>query len=78
MHENIRSVNRNFDSLLIFLNQQINNLYILTLTETWKVFNVNIHKLHNFDIIYNNSTINQNDGVLIFINKNLLYEYNIE
>ena len=71
VHVNIRSIKKNFDDLLVFL--QAFELYccdILVLSECFRItgedFNIPGYKFH-----YNNATYNKNDGVIIYTKNSL-------
>ena len=76
-HTNIRSINKNFDNLLLTLNQYIGVFDIIVLTETWIVYNLNNFTINGYDILYNNSKLNQNDGVIVYVKSELNYSYDI-
>ncbi|XP_026322030.1 uncharacterized protein LOC113233065 [Hyposmocoma kahamanoa] len=65
-HVNIRSINRNFDELTLFLNRLDLNPDIIILTECWLSKVVNIPDLIGFNS-HRSTTQNQNDGVIIFV-----------
>jgi len=67
---NIRSVNANFDELMLFLESDKNNekLDIIILTETWH--NASNHCNYNIDgykLFFSTIKRNQNDGIVIFV-----------
>ena len=71
MYVNIRSINANLKNLEII----IESLYVkpceIVCTETRKLENYKQHQLPNYKIFYNNSRINQNDGVVLYINSEI-------
>lgn len=71
VHVNIRSVKKNFDNLLVFL--QTFELYycdVIVLSESFQIshdhFNIPGYNFH-----YNNADSNRNDGVIIYTKENL-------
>lgn len=64
-HMNIRSVQKNFDELLLLLQQSKITHDLIILSETWKNECKNIEIL-NYRIFYNNANFNQNDGVIVY------------
>lgn len=76
-HQNIRSVNKNIDEFKILLRQVSTNIDCIILTETWKIENIDIYKMPNYEIIYNNGCFNKSDGVIVYIRNNIKYTYNI-
>ena len=75
LHLNIRSIRKNFDEFLIFLEAyKLRDLDIIILSETWEVTNINNFILPGYTIVSNGSNINQNDGQIIYINSNINYD----
>lgn len=69
-HVNIRSINCNFDHLLILL-QRINiNLDVIVLSECWLSKSPHIPTLPDFDH-YESFFENQNDGVVVYVRSQL-------
>lgn len=75
-HNNIRSINKNMNELLIMLDKLQYNFDCIILTETWQIPDIHFFKIQGFNIIYNEGDINQNDGVVMYIKDN--YNYNIK
>ena len=68
---NIRSMNKNFDNLKILIQSILNKPSILIYTETFNQVNYKEYDLNDYDSYYNESRINGNDGVIVFVNKNI-------
>lgn len=77
LHLNIRSISKNYDEFCIFLSQFVAGIDIIFLTETFSVSDLDVYKLDGYNILYNNSTHNKNDGVIGFIKKSFEYTYSI-
>lgn len=78
MHLNIRSLRKNFDELIIYLDElKIENVDIIILSETWQIDEVRNFHIHGYDLHYNESYFNQNDGLIIYT-KELLHISNVE
>lgn len=76
IHHNIRSISKNFDELIIYLQNIEYKFDFIILSETW-----NAHTDH-FDIkgyncYSNDSFYNQNDGCIIYVNKDIQHTTNI-
>lgn len=72
IHLNIRSIRKNFDELLIYLEElKIENIDIIILSETWKIDEVKAFDIKNFDLHYNESFFNQNDGLIMYTKQSL-------
>lgn len=75
-HNNIRSLSKNVDELNVVLNEFNYIFDCIVLTETFKLYNVDLFNIPGYDLIYNEGGINKNDGVLIYIKS--IYNYNYE
>lgn len=85
-HNNIRSIQKNFDDLTIYLEALQCKFDVIILTETWQLANSDIYNIKGYNSYYNKSNFNQNDGVMIFVKSdyaqiekivNLSFNYNI-
>lgn len=76
MHVNIRSMNANFDRLKILIESLAIKPAIVICSETFEQVNCNLYQLkgseYEYRIYYNESRINRNDGVIVFVNNNLV------
>lgn len=72
---NIRSIRKNFDELIILLETTKQCYEAIILTETFHVANPDLYNIPGYNIIYNNGGFNKNEGVIIYIKKNINYEY---
>lgn len=77
LHKNIRSLNKNFDKLLVLIKEINEDFHCIVLTETWQLHNLDIYNIPGYQIVYNNGTINQNDGVVIFIKESLNFSCDV-
>lgn len=71
-HSNIRSLGKNFDHLKIVLKEIQEKFSVIILTETWQLSNPDLFYMDNYVNVYNNGAINQNDGIMVYIRKNIL------
>lgn len=76
-HMNIRSISKNLNELSIFLNQFSEQFDIIILSESWRIYDTSIYNLDNYDLLYNDSSINQNDGVVIYIKSSFIYTHSV-
>lgn len=67
LYVNIRSRNANFEKFEIFLESLKIKLIGVMCTEIWNFEYYQYFGLDKYKIYYNNSTLNQNDGVVIYI-----------
>ena len=75
LHFNVCSAFRHFDEILIFLQAcNLQDIDILILGETRNNFSPDQFNIPGFSTFFNNSTLNQNDGLLIFINNKINFE----
>lgn len=72
IHLNIRSINKNFENLLILLESLSTSYQIIILSETWKIDCLDKYHIKNYNIYYSEGTHNQNDGVLIYVRNEYL------
>lgn len=77
LHHNIRSLNKNLDSLLILLKQLRSTFDFVVLSETWKLYDPLLFRIDQYDILYNEGSINQNDGVVVYVRSNSSYNHRI-
>lgn len=77
IHLNIRSLNKNFDELLVYIESLENNVDIIVLSETWKLEGLCNFSIPNFNIFYNESFFNKNDGVVVYVKHNIDPIFNI-
>ena len=63
----IRSLNANFVKLEVFVDSLKTKPCIIICTETWNLEYFQLYQLSCYKIFYNESKINQNDGVVIYI-----------
>uniref|UniRef100_A0A2A4JXL1 Reverse transcriptase domain-containing protein n=1 Tax=Heliothis virescens TaxID=7102 RepID=A0A2A4JXL1_HELVI len=71
LHLNIRSINKNFDSLQVLLNRTGINHDIIILTESWLNKTTNLPILDGFQSYGTKVNNNQNDGVVFYIKDGL-------
>lgn len=75
---NVRSLNANFEMLKVFIERLKYKPHVIVCAETWLIKDVNFFKFSNYNAYYNESCINQADGVLIFVDKSLDYDIKYE
>ena len=67
LHVNIRSLNANYNKLEIFIKSLKTKPNIIVCSETWNLPNPQLFRIQGYKLYYNNSFINQNDGVVVYI-----------
>lgn len=76
IHFNIRSIHKNFDNLIAFL--QAYNLSfcdIIILSECWAVDDVDLYNINKFSKNYDHGNLNKNDGTIIYIRQTVNASY---
>ena len=75
LHLNIRSINKHFDELQIFLdNQSKQQFSIIGLTETWLSSDTNLpYALNDYDFIVNNRSNRTGGGVALYLSHKFEY-----
>lgn len=72
IHFNIRSLRKNFDQLLIYLNDLgLGNVDVIVLSETRNLKEVGDFYIPGFNLYFNESHFNQNDGLAIYVGEML-------
>lgn len=69
-HTNIRSINKNFSNLAVSL-EEFTRFNIILLTECWNPKNLLGFELYNYDNFHTVNEINQNSGVVAYINRDI-------
>jgi len=79
LHMNIRSLNRNYRELVVFLSCLKSKLDLLILSEIWN-FNIEMYNniLPRFKFYYHLSSHNKSGGVAIFVNTSTVEVINVE
>nr|CAI5837667.1 unnamed protein product [Callosobruchus analis] len=76
-HNNIRSISKNLDELKVLLHEISIEFQCIILTETFHIPNKELFELPGYTLIYNESEINKNDGVVVYIKSKLNFCYKI-
>lgn len=76
-HLNIRSISENLDQLILHLKQYTTQFDILVLTETFKIYDLNIFSLPGYNMVYNNGDVNKNDGVVVYVRENIRFGHRV-
>lgn len=64
LQANTRSINKTFDQFNIFLDMIKLEPEIMVLSEMWKIQDTHNNNINNYELIYNDTTNNQNDGCI--------------
>ncbi|KAJ8734468.1 hypothetical protein PYW08_013718 [Mythimna loreyi] len=79
LHQNIRSLNRNYDGLTVLLKRLNINYDLIVLTESWLSENSVIPEMVGYTTHSTKSHHNQNDGIVLYLKDNIhanVYEPN--
>jgi hypothetical protein len=71
IHQNIRSIYKNFDSFQVLLADLKVDCDILIFTETWTDHNKPIPHYDGYNLAFSNNCRNQNDGVVVYTRENI-------
>lgn len=74
MHVNIRSMSANFNKLKILLGSLACKPSVIVYTESFIQVNYKINELEGYKSYYNESKLNQYDGVMVFVDENVEHE----
>lgn len=77
LHNNIRSLSKNFDEFKILLDNINFHFDCLVLTETWHLANPELYNILGYNLIYNQGQFNQNDGTVIYLKNNISFKHSI-
>lgn len=78
LHLNICSISKNFDGLVCFLKQVSYEIDIIVLTETHKIYDLQIFHLPQYQIIYNEGNYNKCDGVVVLIKESIIFKHSFK
>lgn len=78
LHLNIRSAMKNMDEFVLFLNKLALDIQIIVLTETYFVYDLNLLQIEGYTILYNEGSLNKNDGVLVYIRNEISFSHEIK
>ena len=73
LHLNIRSLNANFEKLLILIKSIKKKPFVIVCTEVWKLDYHKYYNIKDYKMYYNFGAINKNDGVVIYIKENITH-----
>ncbi|KAL3266042.1 hypothetical protein HHI36_010229 [Cryptolaemus montrouzieri] len=74
-HINIRNIEKNYDELRIFLQNTSEHFQVIVLSQTFYINDPNIFHIKEYPIVYNEGRYNNNDAVLVYVAKQLEYDY---
>lgn len=77
LHNNIRSISKNFDNFQTMVHQINTTLDCIILSETWRIYDTNLFYFEGYETIYNKGDLNQNDGVIVFLKNDYNYDTEI-
>ena len=67
IHVNIRSIYKNFDQFLVFLESTKISFDIIVMSETHTVYNIEDFNLHGYKMLFNDGTLNRCDGCAVYV-----------
>nr|CAI5839840.1 unnamed protein product [Callosobruchus analis] len=67
IHFNIRSLQKHFNELLVYVDVMKNNLDIIVLSETGEVKDKSNFSIPDYNMYYNESHLNKCDGVVVYV-----------
>lgn len=78
MHLNIRSLNKHFEELEVFVHSCGSVFDVIVCTETWQIPMAGLYKLSGYEMIYNDGNINQNDGTVFYVKTTVKHKASID
>nr|CAH7766834.1 unnamed protein product [Callosobruchus chinensis] len=73
LHNNIRSIQRNYDEFIIAISQLEKLPDCIVLTETHQVDCISLYNFKDYNTIYNEAKFNKNDGTIVYLKKDIPY-----
>lgn len=73
-HVNIRSLAKNLDELKLFLSQFREKFDVIVLGETFKLLDISFFGMVGYNMLYSQSEVNRNDGVVVYVREDLKCE----
>ena len=73
LHNNIRSISKNFDEFSVFLSQFRHQFDCIVFSETRHVLDFSFFQIPGYEILYNNGQYNKCDGVIVYIKNSINY-----
>ncbi|XP_045460890.1 uncharacterized protein LOC123671209 [Harmonia axyridis] len=77
LHQNIRSLHKNFDELMILLRKLDTLPDCLILTETFNLLDEESFGIAGYNMVYNQGEINKNDGVVVYLKTCYTFQHDI-
>lgn len=74
LHLNVRSLKKNWNQLLILLNNQIGVFDILVITEVSRVFDKEVYWLEGYYSVFKLRTFQRGGGLAIFFKNNVIFD----
>lgn len=71
LNQNIRSIDQNYEELLLLINSLTEKPDIIICTETWKFLSLDKYAIDGYKIYHNNSVLNKADGVIVYVSENI-------
>lgn len=76
IHFNIRSLNKNIDNLLTFIETyNLHYIDIIVLTETFQIDSIKNCNIPNYQLFYNKANYNKNDGTIILVKDHINVDF---
>lgn len=75
MHVNIRSVYKNFDHFLVFLESTEKDFDVIVMSETHTVHNICDFNITGYTLFSNNSALNTFDGCLVYVKEQFYQDH---
>lgn len=78
LHLNIRSIMKNLDELVVFLNELSLEFQMIVLSETFHIYDCDVIKISSYTTVYNEGRLNKNDGVVVYIKEGMDFTYQVK
>lgn len=78
LHLNVRGLNTNHNNLELLIESMDIKPDVIVCTETWKLEYHKLYNIDNYEIYYNQGSINKADGVVVYVKSSLTHTTEIE
>lgn len=76
-HTNVRSIYKNFENLLVFIESTEKKFDVMMLSETQTIYNITDFNIKGFKVFWNNGSVNKFDGCAIYVREEIYQEHSI-
>lgn len=76
-HTNVRSIYKNFENLLVFIESTEKKFDLIVLSETHTIYNIADFNIKGFKVFWNDGSVNKFDGCAMYVREEIYREHAI-